>query len=192
MTLINYPQNNETPGYPANIGAHMICNFPTYRMFDTPYFSLSLTFKRYPMNTTPKKHHGHSIKRIREIQQIKQKTVADFLSTTLNESWDQSKVSLLEDKEEIEDKLLAVIAQVLNVTPDIIKDFNADAAVNIITNNNSGEHSFSINNNQYNINPVDKLVEVYDELLKAKDELLKVKDELIKVKDELIAVLRGK
>jgi len=142
-----------------------------------------------------KRHHGRSMKRIREIQHIKQSVIADALSKTLEESWDQSKVSLLEDKEEIDDDLLQIIAPLLNVTPDIIKNFDADAAVNIVTNNNHGENSSAVNiHYQSNVNPIDKLVEVFEENKKLYEQLLateREKSELLKTTNkELQALLK--
>ncbi len=133
------------------------------------------------MNSITKKHHGHSIKRIREIQQIKQKTVADALSKTLKENWDQGKVSLLEDKEEIDGDLLEVIAPILNVTPDIIRNFDSESMFTVFATNNDGHDYSSTVNFHCTFNPLDKLIQVYDELLKAKDDAIKAKDALISV-----------
>ena len=56
------------------------------------------------------------------------------LAYELGEDWNQRKVSLLEQKEEIEEELLEKIAGVLKVPGDAIRNFDEEAAVNIIAN----------------------------------------------------------
>lgn len=57
-----------------------------------------------PMSKT---HHGHSIKRIRDMLGIKQETLAAELNMT------QQAFSKLEQKEQIEDEMLDKIAKIL-------------------------------------------------------------------------------
>jgi len=44
----------------------------------------------------------------------------------------QQAISAPEQKERIDDKILADVAKILKVSPDAIKNFNEDAAVNYI------------------------------------------------------------
>jgi transcriptional regulator with XRE-family HTH domain len=115
------------------------------------------------MNTSPEMtkrvHHGRNIKRFREMFGIKQ----DGLAFELGEDWSQKRVSLLEQKEVVEQEILDQVAQILKVPADAIKNFSEEAAINIIAstlNDNAG----SINNNcTINFNPIEKWVETLDE-----------------------------
>lgn len=128
------------------------------------------------MSTQTKQHHGKSVKRLREMQQIKQESLANELRLALEESWDQRKVSLLEDKEIIEDSLLQVIAPILNVTPEIIKSFDPESMWSVFGANSTYHDNASVVQNfQCTFNPIDKLVEVYDELLRQKTMLSKLR-----------------
>jgi transcriptional regulator with XRE-family HTH domain len=77
---------------------------------------------------SPKIHHGHNIKRLREILGVKQ----DMLATELHIT--QQAVSDLEKKVQLGDEILEKIAKVLKVPVDAIKNFNDEVAVNIIAN----------------------------------------------------------
>ena len=75
--------------------------------------------------TYEKIHQGRNVKRFREMPGIKQEAFA----TELGEDWNQKKVSLLEQKETIEDDLLQQVAKVLKVPVEAIKNFDKEAAV---------------------------------------------------------------
>lgn len=110
-----------------------------------------------------KVHEGHNVKRIREILGIKQ----DALAIELGDDWNQQKVSLLEQKETISPEILDQVAKALRVTPDVIKSFNDEAAINIISStlhDNAGSIFYNPT-----FNPLDKVVELYERLLKEKD-----------------------
>jgi transcriptional regulator with XRE-family HTH domain len=79
---------------------------------------------------TPKVHEGRNVKRFREMLGIKQ----DALANELGEDWTQKKISLLEQKETIESDTLEQIAAILKVPVDAIKNFDEQAAINIISN----------------------------------------------------------
>ena len=68
----------------------------------------------------------------------------EAFATELGEDWNQKKVSLLEQKEIIEDELLQQVAKVLKVPVEAIKNFDEQAAVNVIANTFNDE-SFSHN-----------------------------------------------
>lgn len=126
-----------------------------------------------------KVHLGRNIKRIRETLKIKQQTLAN----QLGDDWTQKKVSLLEDKEEIDDALLGEVAKALNVSVEAIKEYNEEAHITNIQNNYEGSNSNATNvgpagymNYQCTFNPIDKLMELFERLLeseKEKVELLK-------------------
>jgi transcriptional regulator with XRE-family HTH domain len=99
-------------------------------------------------------HQGRNIKRIREIQGIKQ----EALAIELGDDWNQKKISLLESKEVVDEKLLNEIAKALKVSPEAIKNFNEESAINIISNTFHDFHDNAVAsamNYQCNFNPLD-------------------------------------
>ncbi|MGN6248046.1 MAG: helix-turn-helix domain-containing protein [Ginsengibacter sp.] len=62
-------------------------------------------------------HQGRNVKRFREMMGIKQ----DALAIDLGDDWNQQKVSLLEQKETIDDDLLQQISEALKVPAEAIK-----------------------------------------------------------------------
>jgi transcriptional regulator with XRE-family HTH domain len=114
-------------------------------------------------------HQGKAVKRIREILGIKQDQLAVDLGIT------QQAVSLLEGKEIIDSKMLEDVAKVLHVTADAIKNYDEDAAINIISNTFTDfkDNASAINSNCHlTFNPVDKVIELYERMLKEKDEII--------------------
>lgn len=133
-------------------------------------------------NTTesPKVHEGRNLKRIREILQVKQTTLA----TLLGEDWNQKKISQLEDKEMIDPKVLEDVAKALNVSPEAIKNFKEDVAIQVIANTFNSNDSSTLNavNHSCTFNPIEKIVELYDALLKEKDEKIALMQRLVQEK----------
>jgi len=127
-------------------------------------------------------HQGRNVKRFREMLGLKQ----EGLAYMLGDDWNQQKISLLEQKEEIDDQLLEQIAEQLKVPADAMKNFDEEMAVFNIQNNyegsNSGASGVYTNNNNCTFNPLEKYVEaieankqLYERLLqseKEKNELL--------------------
>jgi transcriptional regulator with XRE-family HTH domain len=112
-------------------------------------------------------HEGRNVKRIREILGMKQ----EALAIELGEDWNQKKISQLESKDTIEPQILDQVAKALKVPVDAIKNFNEDAAVNIVSstfNDNASVNSYSV----LNFNPIDKIVELYERMLKEKQEMI--------------------
>ena len=107
-------------------------------------------------------HHGQNVKRLREILNVKQETIAIGLNIT------QQAMSKLEQKEQIDNEILEKISKILNVPADSIKSFNDEAAMNIIANT-FNDSSF-IGGYKPNFNPIDKIVELYERLLKTEQE----------------------
>ena len=124
-----------------------------------------------------KPHHGRNIKRIREILGVKQ----EALALTLGSDWTQRRISLLEQKEEVEEKILEEIAAALRVTSDAIKGFNEDAAISIVANTFTSNDTSTLNGiNPYcTFNPIDKIIQLYDEKIALYERMLKDKEEMI-------------
>src|SRR5258706_16455527 len=120
-------------------------------------------------------HEGRNVKRIREMLGIKQ----EALASELGDDWNQRKISLLEDKETIEPKVLEQVAKALKVPAEAIKNFDEQAAINIVSNT---FHDFKDNaiasamNYQCSFNPIDKVVQLYDEKIALYERMLKEKE----------------
>jgi len=122
------------------------------------------------MTTThmPEKvHQGRAVKRIREILQVKQETLASELGIS------QQSVSLLETKETIDPETIEKIAEVLKVPVDAIKNFDDTAAVNFIASTFHDNASIVNTNCTLNINPIEKWIEAMDKNEKLYEALLK-------------------
>ena len=109
-------------------------------------------------------HEGRNVKRIREILGIKQDALAFDLGIS------QQSISSLEQREKIDDKILADVAKILKVSVDAIRGFNDEAGVNYVNtfhDNSKGDFNYNCT-----FNPLDKMVELYEELLKAQREMI--------------------
>ena len=91
-------------------------------------------------------HQGRNIKRFREMLGIKQEALAN----ELGDDWNQRKISLLEQKEVIDDPLLQQIAAILKVPVEAIKNFDEDAAIFNIQNNYEGSNASATHINTNN------------------------------------------
>lgn len=119
-------------------------------------------------------HQGRNVKRFREMLGIKQ----ERLALELGDEWNQRKISLLEQKEIIEPELLEQVAKVLKVPVESIKNFDEEAAINVIGNN---YHDNSTSNVNYHctFNPIDKIVELYDALVKSEREKIELMQKIL-------------
>jgi transcriptional regulator with XRE-family HTH domain len=75
---------------------------------------------------TKKIHEGRNVKRFREMLGIKQ----DALAAGLGDDWNQQKISLLEQKETIDDAVLQQVAAALKIPAEAIQNFDEEQAVN--------------------------------------------------------------
>ena len=115
-------------------------------------------------------HQGRNVKRFREMLGIKQ----EALAFDLGEDWNQKKISLLEQKDVIEDLLLQKISEVLKIPVEAFRNFDEEQAINIISNtfhDGSIAHA-TAENIQCTFNPIDKMVELYERMLKEKDDTI--------------------
>ena len=115
-------------------------------------------------------HEGRNIKRFREMLGIKQDALAD----ALGDDWNQKKIQLLEAKEQVELALLEEVAKTLKVPAEAIKNFDEEAAVNIISttfNSHDSSTGFAYHS-QISINPIEKWVEALEENKKLYERLL--------------------
>ncbi|MGI9580371.1 helix-turn-helix domain-containing protein [Chryseobacterium sp. RRHN12] len=128
-------------------------------------------------------HQGRNVKRFREMLGIKQ----EALAFDLGDDWNQKKVSLLEQKEIIEDPLLKRISEVMKIPVEAFQNFDEEQAVNIISNT-FGEHAFSnsFNYGTINFHPIEKIVQLHDEKIALYERMLKEKDEMMVRLERLI------
>ena len=120
-------------------------------------------------------HQGRNIKRFREMMGIKQ----EALAYQMGDDWTQKKVSLLEQKDIIEDDILQQVSKILGVPTEAFKNFDEEKAIYNIQNN----YDNAAHNINYNFNPIDKIVELFEENKNLYERLLlaeKEKNELLK------------
>lgn len=133
-------------------------------------------------------HQGRNVKRFREMLGIKQ----EALAFDIGGDWNQKKVSLLEQKEVIEDSLLQQIAEVLKIPVEAIQNFDEQQAVNIISNTvttvNDNAIGVIVNNN----NPVEKIIQLHEEKIALYERMLKEKDEMMERLERLERLIEGK
>lgn len=129
-------------------------------------------------NMPNKVHEGRNIKRFREMLGIKQETLAQ----ELGEDWTQSKVSHLETKETVDPAILEQVAKVLKVPVEAIKNFDEEAAINIVANT-VNNHDNATGNSLFmyypTFNPIDKIVQLYNEKIELYERMLKEKNEVL-------------
>ncbi len=127
-------------------------------------------------------HQGRNVKRFREMLGIKQ----EALAFDLGNDWNQKKISLLEQKDVIEDDLLKQISNSLRIPVEAFKNFDEEQAVNIISNTFNDQSNGYNYYPTFNVNPVEKWIEALEEIKRLNVELLKAKDEQIKAMERLL------
>lgn len=136
------------------------------------------------MNLTTEKamHEGRNVKRIREILGIKQDTLASELGLS------QQSISQLEQKETIDQELLERISAILNVPVEAIRNFDEEAAINIISNNFTSQDNSTLNaiNPYCTFNPIDKWLEALDEIKRLNEKLLESEREKVAMLERML------
>ena len=128
-------------------------------------------------------HQGRNVKRFREMLGIKQ----EALAYDLGEDWNQKKISILEQKDVIEDRLLKQISNSLKIPVEAFQNFDEEQAVNIISNTfDNGAFLNAGHSATFNVNPMEKWIEALEEIKRLNLELLKAKDEHIKALEKLL------
>lgn len=127
-------------------------------------------------------HQGRNVKRFREMLGIKQ----EALALDLGDDWNQKKVSLLEQKEIIEDPLLKRISEVLKIPVEAFQNFDEEQAVNIISNTFGDNACVGNPNSTFNFSPIDEIKKLYEEKMELYERMLKEKDEMMGRLERLI------
>lgn len=132
-------------------------------------------------------HVGRNVERIRELKGMKQETLASLLGVT------QQAVSKIERSADIDESKLKKIAEALGTNPDSIKNFNNEAAINVLSNTLSDNAAIII----YNFNPIEKLLEMAEEnkrlcnlLLAEKDKVIAMSEKASEQKDSIIEMYK--
>lgn len=126
---------------------------------------------------------GQKVERVRLFKGIKQEYLANKLGIS------QPQVSKIEQQEEIEEELLKQIAEILEVTPESIKNFDDekityhinnmyhihDNEFNIHDNEMKDNASGSFNAQQFN--STDKIIELCERLIKSERELAELRSQ---------------
>ncbi|MDE3185667.1 MAG: helix-turn-helix transcriptional regulator [Bacteroidota bacterium] len=124
---------------------------------------------------TQKIHEGRNVKRFREMLGIKQ----DALAANLGDDWNQQKISLLEQKETIDDSVLQQVAAALKIPAEAIQNFDEEQAVNIISNTFNDQANGYNYYPTFNFNPVEKMIELYERMLQQQKEMIEKLEKLI-------------
>lgn len=127
-------------------------------------------------------HQGRNVKRFREMLGIKQ----EALAFDLGDDWNQKKVSLLEQKEIIEDPLLKKISEVLKIPVEAFQNFDEEQAVNIISNTFGDNACVGNPNSTFNFSPIDEIKKLHEEKMELYERMLKEKDEMMVRLERLI------
>jgi transcriptional regulator with XRE-family HTH domain len=128
-------------------------------------------------------HQGRNVKRFREMLGIKQ----EALAYELGDDWNQQKISLLEQKETIGAALLKQVSDALKIPAEAIENFDEEQAVNIISNTfNQGSFLNTGHTPTFNVNPLEKLIQLHEEKIALYERMLKEKDEMMERLEKLI------
>jgi transcriptional regulator with XRE-family HTH domain len=125
-------------------------------------------------------HQGRNVKRFREMLGIKQ----EALAYDLGEDWNQKKISMLEQKEIIEDSLLKQISNSLKIPLEAFQNFDEDQALNVIANTFNDNNTIGLVINNYN--PIEKIIQLHEEKIALYERMLKEKDEMMAKLEKLI------
>ncbi|TPG45334.1 helix-turn-helix domain-containing protein [Flavobacterium pectinovorum] len=129
-------------------------------------------------------HQGRNVKRFREMLGIKQ----EALAFDLGNEWNQKKISVLEQKDVIEDNLLKQISDAMKIPVEAFQNFDEEHAVSVISNTFTSNDASTLNaiNPHCTFNPIDKIVQLYEEKIALYERLLKEKDEMMVRLEKLI------
>lgn len=125
-------------------------------------------------------HHGRNIKRFREMMGIKQ----EALAFSLGPDWSQKKISLLEQKEEVEEELLRQVGEILRIPVEAFQNFDEEQAITVISSTFNDNSSVVSKNPIFN--PIDQLIKLHDEKIALYERMLKEKDEMMVRLEKLV------
>jgi transcriptional regulator with XRE-family HTH domain len=127
-------------------------------------------------------HQGRNVKRFREMLGIKQ----EALAFDLGNDWNQKKISMLEQKDVIEDDILDQISNALKIPVEAFQNFDEEKAVNLISCNFSDNAMFNNRIEVFNNNPIEEIKKLHEEKIALFERMLKEKDEMMVRLEKLI------
>jgi len=119
-------------------------------------------------------HHGHNIKRWRNILDMKQESIAHALGMT------QQNFSLLEQKQKIDDPTVEKVAKEMNISAELIKNFDERDTIHFVLSTFHDNSNSVLSNPK--INPIDKIIELYERIIYEKNEEIDLLKQLLKNK----------
>ncbi|MBS7233930.1 helix-turn-helix transcriptional regulator [Flavobacterium psychroterrae] len=127
-------------------------------------------------------HQGRNVKRFREMLGVKQ----EALAFDLGNDWNQKKISMLEQKDVIEDDMLRQISDALKIPVEAFQNFDEEQAVNIIANTFGNNGIGYQRNDNPTFNPVEQVLKMHEEKIALYERMLKEKDEMMARLEKLI------
>lgn len=110
----------------------------------------------------------------------------EALAFDLGEDWNQKKISLLEQKDVIDDPLLQKISNALKIPIEAFQNFDEEQAINIISNTfENCQQPASIFYNS-TINPVEQIIKIHEEKIALYERMLKEKDAVMEKLEKLL------
>jgi transcriptional regulator with XRE-family HTH domain len=127
-------------------------------------------------------HQGRNVKRFREMLGVKQ----EALAFDLGNDWNQKKISMLEQKDIIEEDMLRQISNALKIPVEAFQNFDEEQAINIISNTFHDTQGLINYSPTFNNNSIDKLIQLHEEKIALYERMLKEKDEMMARLEKLI------
>ncbi|MEO8533376.1 MAG: helix-turn-helix transcriptional regulator [Flavobacterium sp.] len=127
-------------------------------------------------------HQGRNVKRFREMLGIKQ----EALAFDLGQDWNQKKISMLEQKDSIEENILNQISDALKIPVEAFQNFDEEQAINIISNTFHDTQGLINYSPTFNNNPIEKLISLHEEKIALYERMLKEKEEMMQRLEKLI------
>src|SRR5690554_3196428 len=118
-----------------------------------------------------KTHIGQNVQKVRVYLGVKQDALADELGIT------QQEVSKIEKQEFIDERMLLNIADVLCISPEVIRNFDLERAIKNICNSDYEATVLgrkSENEDELQLKMVEKIFELYERLLKSEREKIEL------------------
>jgi len=127
-------------------------------------------------------HQGRNVKRFREMLGIKQ----EALAFDLGNDWNQKKISMLEQKDVIEEDILNQISNSLKIPIEAFQNFDEEQAVNVIANTFGNNSIGYQKNDNPTFNPIEQVLKMHEEKIALYERMLKEKDEMMARLEKLI------
>jgi len=128
-------------------------------------------------------HQGRNVKRFREMLGVKQ----EALAFDLGNDWNQKKISMLEQKDVIEDNILRQISNALKIPVEAFENFDEEQAVNVIANTFGNNGIGYQRNDNPTFNPIEQVLKMHEEKIALYERMLKEKDEMMARLEKLIS-----